>query len=224
MKSSTVSFAPGTGGFFLGSISQYLLHGSPIIINPDGSCHNDQVLFWGKDRLILENTAEGLMHEMAEIKKHLPVQNTKVVVTHARNLHLLTERFDKTIYINFDEDDVPSIQKKFAHKSDDKQEFNYNNIKDESWPDYETFRSGKAPSYVYDEMNKHTSRMHANWCWIIPALQKEKNLLKIEYRSLYGDDPSWLSTLSRFLEVSTDGERFSHAIEKWSLYKNSQPT
>lgn len=221
--SCVVSFAPGTGGHFVGSVCQHMLHGVEIKIQPTGSCHGN-VMLWGHPELLLQHSGEAMCHEMVMIKK-LPVVPGQTIVTHSRNLFSLKEKFDKVVYINFSESDVVKISNNYEHKNLHQAipESNYNNIKDPMWPSYQDFLQGIAPGYVYDEVNQMvTSTVYQDWVWIIPALQKSNHIHKIEFVSIFDDHSQWIAKLTEFLEVDVSSTRLDHLDQSWKKYKELQ--
>jgi hypothetical protein len=223
-KSCVVSFAPGSGGHFIGSVCQYILHGIEIIIQPTGSCHGS-VKSWGHPELLLQHSGEAISHEMVLIKK-LHVDPTQIIVTHSRNLFSLKEKFDKVVYINFSESDLDAMSNKYKSKNlyQEIPEPNYNSIKDPSWPSYQDFLQGLAPDFVYNEINQLvTKTVYQEWVWIIPVLQKFNNIYKIEFSDIFNNDtPQWIFNLIDFLGVAIESEQLAHIKESWQKYKRVQ--
>jgi len=220
-----VSFAPGTSGHFIGAVCQFLLHNTTIKILSNGSCHTGAVESWGHPELVIENSGEAISHEIVLIKNKLQVSYNKVMVTHSRNLHDLSKKFNKTIYINFAESDVESIAKKYQHKNSGQEisESNYINIKDQSWPDYHDFLLGKADPCVYDEVRSIIYKsVYENWVWITPALHSFHNIHTIQFSDIHSDDLKWLLDLIEFLEVPTDTDHLEYLKETWDTYKKLQ--
>jgi hypothetical protein len=218
ITSLAVSFAPGSAGHFVGAMCQHLINGDKLIVSPDGSCHENRVKFWGATELILETSSEGLVHEIVTLKRKLQPSES-VTVTHARNLHTLSEIFDKVIYISFTETDVSEIVKKYRKKNQNSliSEANYLNIRAESWPLYQDYVLGQAPAYIYDEINMMSkSSMYNNWVWVIPALTKSKSIHEIQFSDIWSDDSSWLLNLCEFLSVDIT----TYAVEKWQEYQS----
>jgi len=221
--SCVVSFAPGSGGHFVGSVCQYLLYNTEIKILPTGSAHSGTVKFWGHPDLVLENSGEAISHEIVLIKNKLQVSQGKVMVTHSRNLWNLSKKFNKTIYINFSESDIESIAKKYISKNPGQEicESNYNNIKDQSWPSFDDFLLGKAEPYVYDEVNYSITRsVYENWVWIAPAILRLHNIHTIQFSDIHNNDLRWLFDLIEFLEISTNTDHLEYLKEAWHTYKN----
>lgn len=215
--SLAVSFAPGSAGHFVGAICQHLLTGDNLTISSDGSCHKNKLRFWGQHDLILESSVEGIAHEALTLKRKLQPSDS-VTVTHARNLHVLSEIFDKVVYISFDEADVAEIVKKYRNKNQTLfiSETNYQNIRAESWPSYQDYASGLAPEYIYDEINLVVnSSMYNDWIWILPALTKSKNIHEVRFSDIWSDDLVWMRALCKFLSADIT----NYATEKWQEYK-----
>lgn len=223
--SCIISFAPGTGGHFVGAVCQHLLYGNKIKISSNGSCHDNNLEFLGHPDLVIENSGEAISHEIVTVRKKLAVSYSKVILTHSRNIWVLSEKINKVIYINFSESDVDLIAKKYANKNPslDLGKDNYNNIKDPTWPSYEDFKNGKAESYVYNEVANLTSKgMYNDWVWIVPALQKYHNIYKIEFSDIFGQSNQWITKLINFLDVLPDPNCLSYVEESWKLYKKLQ--
>lgn len=221
--SCVVSFAPGSSGHFVGSVCQYILHGTKFEIDQNGSCHHSHVKFWGGDQLILEPSAEGLIHEMATIKR-LPVPNTRVAVTHARNLYMLSEIFSKVIYISFTEQDVSEMVNKFQRKNQlsHVSESNYNNIKGMDWPPYEIYLNGQAPDFVLDELNLATYKTsYEHWCWVMPALATQRNIHEIPFQNIT-KCCDWIPSLCEFLSKPLTDSQLEYCNHQWQLYSNKQ--
>jgi hypothetical protein len=234
MHSCVVSFAPGTAGHFIGGICQYLLYSSEIKINADGSCHNNGT-HWCTEPLVIENSGKAMSHEIETIHTSLmPVPN-RVTVTHSRNLFELSKLYDKTIYIEFNEQDVDIISKKFQKKAltDYREplspnrkpigESDYNNIKDASWPEYNVYAIGGAAEYIYQEIEFITSvGMYHDWSWLMPALTVSKCIKKVEFSNIFGREPTWIYDLAEFLAYNTATRSISYVIESWEKYKALQ--
>jgi hypothetical protein len=222
--SCVVSFAPGSGGHFVGSICQYLLNGIKIVIQPTGSCHGS-VEFWGDPDMLLQHQGEAIAHEMMLIQK-LKVDPTRVIVTHSRNLFSLREKFDKVVFINFYESDVDIISNKYQKKNFHQpiSESSYNKIKDVSWPTYNDFLQGLAPDFIYAEINRRvTKQAYEEWVWIIPGLQKTNNIHKIEFSDIFVNDGlQWIYDLNEFLGAIMRSQQIEYIQESWYKYKKLQ--
>lgn len=219
-----VSFAPGTGGHFLGSVCQYLLYGNKIKILPDGSCHSGNVKHWGQYSVVIENSNNAILNELVSIQTKLTPSPTQVMVTHSRNIWALKEKFDKVIYIDFVESDIEKIVKKFKNKTDKIiNEINYNNIKDIMWPSYEDFLQGKASQSVYDEIAQYDYKsVYVNWFWVLPALHQIHNVHQIQFSSLFGNNDQWVFDLIKFLNITVKQQDLDHIDESWKKYKSLQ--
>lgn len=222
-KSCVVSFAPGSGGHFVGSVCQYILQGIDIMIEPNGSCHGN-VKLWGHPELLIQHSGEAISHEIVWIKK-LQVDPDQVIVTHSRNLFSLKDKFDKVVYINFSESDIPAMSAKYENKNwkNTIPESNYIAVKDPSWPCYRDFLQGLAPSYVYDEIRKMLfTSVYQDWVWIVPVLEKAHSIHRIEFSDIFSNKDQWLVDLIAFLDESLDNNQLIHMKNSWEMYKQLQ--
>ena len=207
----------------MGSLCQYILHGIDIAINSSGSCHGN-VRLLGHPELMLQHSGEDISHEMVWIKK-LQVDTNQVIVTHARNLFSLKDKFDKVVYIDFSESDIASMSNKYESKNyfTAIPEANYNAIKDPSWPAYDIFLQGLAPAYVYDEIKqKQTISLYHDWVWILPALEKIHRIHKIAFSDLFGKNDQWIVDLAAYLGTPGHSYKLDYIKNTWESYKNLQ--
>lgn len=218
-----VSFAPGTGGNFVGHVCQYIIHGSTFKIADNGSCHSGNVVTWGVESVVINNTPEAVLNEINEIKNNLP-ETSSVVVTHSRNIDELSKQFIKTVWISFTLDDTEMLVHQYRLKNKYTVfEHNYNNIKDPSWPSYDKFVAGKVPDFIKQEVNnKIYVDPYIEWQWILPEHIKKSLIFELPYSKILDCDQNIIYNLCKFIDPEIDNQRLEYVIEQWNQYKNKQ--
>lgn len=220
-----VSFAPGTGGNFVGNVCQYIIHGSMFKIANNGSCHTGNIVNWGEKSVVINDTPEAILNEINEIKNNLP-ETDLVVVTHSRNINELSKQFQKTIWISFTPDDIQMLLKQYKLKNNYTiYEHNYNNIKDPLWPEYGKFVAGEVSDFVKEEVNnKIYVEPYVKWQWILPKNIKKNLIFELPYSKILECNHDIIYNLCRFIDPKIKNHQLEYVFDQWQEYKNKQQT
>jgi hypothetical protein len=221
-RSCVVSFAPGSGGNFIGHVCQYVLYQSPFEIQDNGSCHYGNIINWGEE-IPLNDSAQSISNEINEIQHNLPITK-KIVVTHCRNLKELSKYFNKLIWISFDYGDVELLAKTYQLKNNNiVYEHSYNNIKDSAWPSYSEFLLGRAEDAIKKEVfDRIYVETYKNWTWIVPADLINHSIYEIKFFKLFKAEYNDVYNLCKFIDPAVDQKIVDYVMKKWIFYKSKQ--
>lgn len=218
-----VSFAPGSGGNFVGHICQHVIHGTKFVINNNGSCHAGKVVNWGHDSIVINNSIESVANEIKLIQTSAP-DTDSVVVTHSRNIKELSAKFQRTVWISFSHNDIDTISSNFRGKNAHRvYEHSYNNIKDVNWPTYDQYLSGSVPPEIQTELHKRLYvDPYVDWTWIIPADFHAHKIFELPFSKVLTPEVSDVYNLCKFVDPNVDANRIQYVTQQWQDYCSKQ--
>ena len=214
-----ISFASGSGGHFIGNVVNWLLTQTDFNFSDVGSSHTSHVPYIDFQKMYRNNL--GTVESTVNIIQQQ--YQTSVHVVHWQDLDELGKHFDKVIWIKFDCDDIPTIAQRKITKTPSKilDAYEYNEIKVENKPSYESYLLGLVPSHVQQAIDIARCSWYDLWLDFSPT-SISNNFFCVHFKEIVGENNTWIKNLAKFINQHATDDEIDFITSKWNQYQSLQ--